>query len=50
MNETAVIGVWILAIAAFIAVLARWFVSKNSSDYIDRNDYTLRDFYTRKRR
>jgi uncharacterized membrane protein YdbT with pleckstrin-like domain len=49
MEETAVIGVWILAIAAFIAVLARWFVSEKSSDYIESNDYTLRDFYTRKR-
>jgi len=50
MEETAVIGVWILAVAAFIAVLARWFVSEKNSDYFVREDYTIKDFYTRKRR
>ena len=49
MNETAVIGVWILAIAAFIAVLARLF-TRDDGDYINSRDYTIRDFYTRKRR
>jgi len=49
MEETAVIGVWILAIAAFIAVLARWFTDEKESDYITRQDYTFRDFYIRKR-
>jgi len=49
MNETAVIVVWVFVISAFIAVLARWFVRGGSDDYIDQKDYTLRDFYTRKK-
>jgi len=49
MEETAVIGTWVLVISVFIAVLARWFVRGGSDDYINHKDYTLRDFYTRKK-
>jgi len=49
MEETAVIVVWILVISALIAVLARWFVRGGNDDYVDHKDYTLRNFYTRKK-
>ena len=49
MEETAVIVVWFLVVSALIAVLARWFVRGENDDYVDYKDYTLRDFYTRKK-
>jgi len=39
-----------LAICSFIVVLIRWFMRERSSDYFIRKDYTIKDFYTRKRR
>ncbi len=50
MEGTTVIVVWILACAAFMVVLARWFLREKESDYFIREDYTIRDFYTRKRK
>ena len=33
------------------AIAVRWLLSKKKDDkYLTRNDYTIRDFYTRKRR
>lgn len=50
MNETTVIIVWILAICSFIVVLARWFLHEKDSDYFTVDDYTIKDFYTRRKR
>lgn len=48
MNETTAIVIWVVAMIALIAIVARWFMHDGCSDYIEGEDYTLRDFYTRK--
>lgn len=49
MNETTAIVIWIVAVMVMITIAVRWFLRENHSDYIKSNDYTIRDFYTRKR-
>jgi hypothetical protein len=50
MEELATIGVIIFAIVTLVAFLARWFLCDKTDDYIDSKEYTIKDFYTRKRR
>ena len=50
MNETTAIVIWIVAVMVMITIAVRWFLHEDHSDYIQNNDYTFRDFYTRKRR
>ena len=50
MNETTAVVIWIVAVMVMITIAVRWFLRSDRHDYIDPKDYTLKDFYTRKRK
>jgi len=50
MNETTATVIWLVAVIVMIAIAVRWFLNEKDDEYFVRNDYTIRDFYTRKRR
>lgn len=52
MNETIAIVIFLVAATvalAFIIIVVRQFLHDERHDYIEHKDYTLKDFYTRKR-
>ena len=52
MNETIAIVIFLVAATAalvFLIVVVRQFLHDERHDYIEPKDYTLKDFYTRRR-
>jgi len=49
MNETTAIVIWIVTVIVMITIAVRWFLREDDSDCITQDDYTFKDFYTRKR-
>ena len=53
MNETIAILIFLVAITTVVAsviIAVRAILLENKNDYIEQNDYTLKDFYTRRRK
>ncbi len=53
MNETISILIFLVAATVtlvFIIVVVRQFLHSDRHDYIEPKEYTLKDFYTRRRR
>jgi len=53
MNETTAVLIFLVAATAalvFLIVVVRQFLHSDRHDYIEPNDYTLKDFYTRRRK
>ncbi len=52
MNDTTAILIFLVAITTVVAsviIAVRAILLENKHDYLEPNDYTLKDFYIRKR-
>ena len=47
MESIIMISLWIIALCSIVWIVIRWMREYNGHDYVDHNDHTFHDFYTK---